>query len=75
MHVMCDHPHWWVIMSLYGYSVHISVQDSLKILSEYKIFFVKEEGETSKVKQLYNQEVAISDKRMIRYFLDTVCNH
>ena len=65
MTVIFDHPDWWVMLSLDGYYIHINVHELLKVFAEYKIFVVKEEGDTSQVKQAYNQAVAISYKHAI----------
>ena len=47
--VMCDHPDWWVMLTLDGYYIHINVHESLKLFAEYKIFFMKEKCDTSQV--------------------------
>ena len=63
------------MLSLDGYSSHINVHESLKVFTDYKIFIVKEEGDTSQVNQAYDQVVARSDKRAIHSLLDTVRTH
>jgi hypothetical protein len=72
MPVICDHPDWWLMLSLDGFSSHINVHESLKVFAENKMLIVKEEGDTSQVNQAYDQNVAKADKLMIRSLLDNV---
>jgi hypothetical protein len=69
---VCDHPDWWVILTLDGFSSHLTVATALQVFHDHKIMIVKEEGDTSAVNQPYDQNVAKSDKRRIREFLDLV---
>lgn len=46
---------------------------ALRNFHEYKIFIVKEEGDTSQVNQPYDQATAKEDKRQIRELLDSIC--
>ena len=41
MSVICDHPDWWVMLLLNGYSSHSNVNESLKLFIEYNIFIIK----------------------------------
>ena len=47
--VICDYPDLWVMLSLNVYYSHTNMDESLKLFSEYKIFVVKEEGDTSHI--------------------------
>ena len=46
--------------------------DALKIFADYKLFIVKEEGETSQLCQAYNKDVSLSYKRHHHYFLNGI---
>jgi hypothetical protein len=64
-----DHPDWWVVMSLDGFSSHVNVDSAHKVFHDRKIFVVKEEGDTSHVNQAYDQSVAKADKASMRTIL------
>ena len=66
---ICDHPNWWVVLSLDGFGSHLD-PEALLVFSKYKILIVKEEGDTSQVSQAYDQQTAKEDKRWTREMLD-----
>ena len=72
MNVICEHPDWWVYLSLDGYGSHVNVTKALEIFAEHQILIVKEEGDTSHVNQAYDQFVAKEDKRHMHMQLNTV---
>jgi hypothetical protein len=65
MPVIKDHPDWMVCMTLDGFGSHL-LPEALQAFTDAKIEVVKEEGDTSKVNQAYNQSVAKEDKKLIR---------
>jgi hypothetical protein len=65
-----DHPDWWVAEILDGFGAHFSSPEALKIYYEMKILQLKEEGDTSQVNQLYDQEPAKKDKVVLRSGVD-----
>ena len=69
--VVRDHPHWWLFITLDGYSSHL-IGDVLCIFNKYRIFIIKEEGDTSQVCQPYDQWVAKNNKLNVRSLLDLV---
>jgi hypothetical protein len=71
---VCDHPDFWVVLSLDGFGSHLDT-DALLVFTEYKILVIKEEGDTSQVSQAYDQMVARADKRNFKELLDTVRAH
>lgn len=70
---ICDHPDWWVIVSLDGFGSHVNVHSAQEAFYDRKIFILKEEGDTSHVNQAYDQSVAKNDKTGMRANLDAVC--
>ena len=72
MDEICDHPNWWVMLSLNGFTSHVNVEDSHIIFAESEILVVKEEGDTSHVNQAYAQFVAKKDKEHMCSALDTL---
>ena len=50
-----DHKDWWCVWSLDRFGSHVNVHISQEIFREHKIFFVKEEGDTSQVFQSYDR--------------------
>jgi len=69
MPVVRDHPNWWCMYSFDGFGSHVNVHAAQKIFSQYKIFVMKEEGDTSQVNQAYDQLVAKDDKRLLKQYL------
>lgn len=70
MPVICDHPDYWVVEILDGFSAHFSSPKDLQIYADAKIMQLKEEGDTSHVNQLYDQDPAKKDKVAMRSGLD-----
>ena len=58
-------------ITLDGFGSHLE-GDYLKVFTDHKILIVKEEGDTSKVCQAYDDEVAKSDKHHHRDFLNGI---
>ena len=63
MPVIVDMPDWWVLKIIDGFGAHTSSDKAMEIYSEKKILLIKEEGDTSHVCQMYDQKVAIDDKK------------
>ena len=72
MPIICEHPNWWVVLTLEGFGSHVNVTEAQKVFHEHKIFVVKEEGDTSAVNQPYDQSVAKADKANILDLLDQI---
>ena len=53
--VINDYPELWMVPNLDGYRSHLQ-GDALKIFVDYKIWIVKEEGDTSQVCQAYDKD-------------------
>jgi hypothetical protein len=66
MAVIRDHPDWWVVEVLDGFGPHFSSPVALKVYYDSKILQLKEEGDTSQVCQLYDQDPAKKDKVVLR---------
>ena len=66
MPVIKDHPEWWVLEILDGFGPHFSCPKALAIYWAHKIMQAKEEGDTSHVCQLYDQQPAKEDKVVLR---------
>jgi hypothetical protein len=47
---ICNHPEWWVIVSLDGFGSHVNVHEAQAAFFERKIMILKEEGDTSHLK-------------------------
>ena len=69
MPVIVDMPDWWVLKIIDGFGAHTSSDKAMEIYSEKKILLIKEEGDTSHVCQMYDQKVAIDDKKSMRQSL------
>ena len=65
MEVICDHPDWWIIVSLDGFGSHVDVHEAHMIFAKNNILIIKEEGDTSQVNQAYDQFVAKEDKKVM----------
>jgi hypothetical protein len=63
MPVIRDHPEWWCCITLDGFGSHVNVHSAQDCYAKYKIFVIKEEGDTSQVNQAYDQVVAKRDKK------------
>ena len=68
--IICDHPDWWVLISLDGFTSHVNVLNAHEIFAEFKIMVIKEEGDKSHVCQAYDQQVAKDDKTHMRAALN-----
>ena len=64
--IIWDHPDWWVLLSLDGFTSHVNVHNAQDIFSELKIMVIKEKGNTSHVYQAYDQQVENHDKTHMR---------
>jgi hypothetical protein len=69
MPVIKDVPHWWVLKFIDGFGAHTSSAKAMEIYEERKILLVKEASETSHVCQIYDQKVAVDDKKSMRQSL------
>ena len=67
MPVIKDHPSWLLVFILDGFVCHFASPKALSIFYKHNILLVKEEGDTSHVNQIYDQEVAKHDKAECRY--------
>ena len=65
--VICDHPDWW---ALEGAPMHFIDPAVLTIYWDHKIMQGKEEGDTSQVCQLYDQDPAKNDKVLLHSGVD-----
>ena len=72
---ICEHPDWWVIVSLDGFGSHVNVHAAQEAFFEQKIMILKEEGDTSHLNQAYDQSVAKNDKAGMRMNLDLIRPH
>jgi hypothetical protein len=72
MPIICEHPNWWVVLTLEGFGSHVNVTEALKVFHEHKIFVVKEEREISAVNPPYDQSVAKAEKTNIHDLLDQI---
>jgi hypothetical protein len=75
MPYICDHPNWWVVVSLDGFGSHINVHEAQEAFYKRKILILKEEGDTSHLNQAYDQSVAKNDKAGMRANLDMLRPH
>jgi hypothetical protein len=66
MPVIKDHPEWWVLDIMGGFVPHFMNPKALAIYWAHKIRQGKEEGNTSQVNQLYDQDPAKKDKVALR---------
>ena len=74
MDVIKDHPTWWVRFVLDGFGAHFD-HEAMEIFATYKIMVLKEEGNMSHVNQLYDQDVAKTDKSNVRCYASVLRNH
>ena len=56
MPVICDHPDWWALEVLHGAPMQFIDPAVLKIYWDHKSTQGKEEGDTSQVCRLYDQD-------------------
>ena len=75
MPYICDHPNWWVVVSLDGFGSHVNVHKAQEAFFTRKILILKEEGDTSHLNQAYDQSVAKNDKAGMRANLDMLRPH
>ena len=66
MPIIKDHPDWWVCLVLDGYGSHVKNLIANQIFHDNKILILKELADMSHVDQVYDQEVAVCDKRGMR---------
>ena len=57
--IIRDHPDWWVLLSLDGFTSHVNVLNAHEIFAEFKIMVMKEEGDKSHVCQAYDHQVPL----------------
>ncbi|KAI2498520.1 hypothetical protein MHU86_15980 [Fragilaria crotonensis] len=72
---ICEHPDWWVVVSLDGFGSHVNVHEAQQAFYDKKIMILKEEGDTSHLNQAYDQSVAKNDKAGMRMYLDLIRPH
>ena len=72
---ICEHPDWWVVVSLDGFGSHVNVHEAQQAFYDQKIMILKEEGDTSHLNQAYDQSVAKNDKAGMRMYLDLIRPH
>ena len=70
--IIRDHPDWWVLLSLDGFTSHVKVLNAHEIFSELIIMVIKEEGNTSHVCQAYDKQVSKDDKTHMRAALNMI---
>jgi hypothetical protein len=75
MPYICDHPNWWVVVSLDGFGSHVNVHEAQEAFYKRKILILKEEGDTLHINQAYDQSVAKNDKAGMRANLDMLRPH
>ena len=75
MPFICDHPSWWVVVSLDGFESHVNVYVAQEAFYQRKIHILKEEGDTSHINQAYDQSVAKNDMAGMRANLDLIRPH
>ena len=71
MPVVKNYPDLWMEITLDGFGSHLE-GDALKVFAGHKILIVKEEGDKSQVCQAYDNEVAKSEKRHHRDFINGI---
>ena len=67
--IIKDMPHWWALKIIDGFGAHTSSEQAMEIYSEHKILLLKEDADTSHACQMYDQKVAIDDKKSMRQSL------
>jgi hypothetical protein len=75
MPYICDHPDWWVVVSLDGFGSRVNVHEAQEAFFTSKILILKEEGNTSHLNQGYDHSVAKNDKAGMRANLDMLRPH
>ena len=66
MEYVRDNPQWWVLEIFDGVGSHLASLPAMQKRLESKILCLKEEGNSSHVNQVYDRDVAKSDKRAKR---------
>lgn len=74
MPVICDHPDWWVCLSMDGFKSHVNVLETMEVWTQYKIRVAKEEAATSHINQAYDKFQAKQDKQVTRELLEMCRN-
>ena len=72
---ICDHPNWWVVVSLDGFGSHVNAHKAQEAFFKCKILILKGEGDTLHLNQAYDQSVAKNNKAGMRANLDMLCPH
>ena len=67
--IIKDMPQWWALKIIDGFGAHTSSERAMEIYAEQKILLLKEDADTSHACQMYDQKVAIDDKRSMRQSL------
>ena len=67
--VVVDNPDWWTLKMIDGFGAHTSSEKAMEIYAKHKIVLLKEEADTSHACQMYDQKVAIDDKKSMRQSL------
>jgi hypothetical protein len=68
--VICDYPHWNVLLTYDGFKSHVNVTEALEVFAQHNIVVVKEESGASDTNQSYDQQQAVADKKATRQLLD-----
>ena len=55
--IVRGYPYLWMVLNLFGFVFHLQ-GEALKVFAYYKIFTVKEEGDTSQACQAYYKDIA-----------------
>jgi hypothetical protein len=75
MPVIHNHPDWWVSLSLDGYGSHVNLAIANQIFTNHLIWIVKEEADSSQIKQAYDQLQAKRGNARMRLLIDVVATH
>jgi len=71
MHIVKDHPDWWMTLTCDGFGSHV-IDKAVEPFDKHKIQIVKEEGDASQVNQSCDQDIAKKDKNHMRDNLEPV---
>jgi len=70
--VVKEHPDWPMMLSMDGFGSHTRVGEALELMAEHLIWSVQEEADSSHVNQSYDNQVALTDKRVQKEVLSRV---
>ena len=72
MPVIKEHPDYWVVLHLDGFKSHVMTYRAQATFRQYKILIVKENGHSSHVNQVFDQDCAKQGKSELRRLLPLV---